>query len=227
MLGYYERALSPVGAGVLVLAALVIAGWWSARRNPEHMPAVIWTVVGAAGAFGLNQVAVRALAQARPYNVLRGVEVLVPRTAGYALPSGHAVVAGAVLCGLLLARRWRLALVALLAALLLLFAAVYVGAAYPSDVGGGAVAGVLVVLFLWPVASWLLLPVVAAIGASPLAGMVVASGSLKRPVRRPAKQLVVQRHSQKTLDAKAVDALRAASEAARNATLGPGAGKGR
>jgi membrane-associated phospholipid phosphatase len=87
-------------------------------------------------------------------------------------------VAGAVVCGLVLARCWRLALVALLAGLLLLFSGVYVGAAYPSQVGGGAAAGLLVVLVLWPLASRLLLPVVAAIGLSPFAIVVVARGSL-------------------------------------------------
>ena len=75
-------------------------------------------------------------------------------------------MAGAVVCGLLLARCWRLALVALLAGLLLLFSEVYVGAAYPSQVGVGAAAGLLVCWSLWPVASRLLLPVVAAIGSS-------------------------------------------------------------
>jgi len=226
MAGYYERVLSPVGAGILVLALLLIAGWWSSRSHPEDMPAIIWSALGALATYGVNQVAAKALVQARPYNVIKGVEVLVPRASSYGLPSGHAVVAGAVVCGLLLARCWRLALVALLAGLLLLFSEVYVGAAYPSQVGGGAAAGLLAVLFLWPVASRLLLPLVAAIGSSPFAIVVVSSGSLKRPPKRPAKQLVVQRHTQRMPDAKAMDALRAASEAARNSTMGQGAGKG-
>jgi membrane-associated phospholipid phosphatase len=177
--------------------------------------------------YGVNQVAAKALVQARPYNVINGVEVLVPRASSYGSPSGHAVVAGAVVCGLLLARCWRLAFLALLAGLLLLFAAVYVGAAYPSQVGGGAAAGFFVVLFLWPFASRLLLPVVATIGSSPLAVVVVASGSLKRPPKRHAKQLAVPEHTHRMPDAKAMDALRAASEAARNATMGQGAGERR
>jgi undecaprenyl-diphosphatase len=224
--GFYERVLSPVGVGILVLALLLIAGWWSARTHPEHMPAIIWSALAALAMYGTNQVAAKAFVSARPYSVMKGVEVLVPRASSYGAPSGHAVVAGAVVCGLLLARCWRLALVALLAGLLLLFSEVYVGAAYPSQVGAGAAAGLLVVLLLWPVASRLLLPVVAAIGSSPFAIVVVASGSLKRPPRRPAKQLITQRHTQRMPDAKAMDALRAASEAARNATMGQGAGKG-
>jgi membrane-associated phospholipid phosphatase len=208
--GYYERVLSPVGVGILVLALLLIAGWWSARVHPEHMPAIIWSALAALVMYGINQVAAKTFVQARPYSVIKGVEVLVPRTSSYGSPSGHAVVAGAVVCGLVLARCWRLALVALLAGLLLVFSVVYVGAAYPSQVGVGAAAGLLVVLVLSPLASRLLLPVVAAIGS-----------------RRPAKQLAAQRQTHRMPDAKAMDALRAASEAARNATMGQGAGKGR
>ena len=224
--GYYERVLSPIGAGILVLALLVIAGWWSARSHPEHMPAIIWSALGALAMYGINQVLAKALVQARPYNAIKGVEVLVPRASSIGSPSGHAVVAGAVFCGLLLARCWRLAVVALLAGSLLLFSEVYVGTAYPSQVGVGAAAGLLVVLVLWPLASRLLLPVVAAIGSSPFAIVVVSSGSLKRPPRRPAKQLAAPVHTGRMPDAKAMDALRAASEAARNATMGQGAGKG-
>jgi undecaprenyl-diphosphatase len=224
--GYYERVLSPVGAGILVLALLLIAGWWSTRTHPEHMPAIIWSGLGAFALYGVNQVVAKSLVQARPYNVIKGVEVLVPRASSYGTPSGHAVVAGAVVCGLLLARCWRLALVALLAGLLLLFSEVYVGAAYPSQVGVGAAAGLMVVLVLWPFASRLLLPVVAAIGSSPFAIVVVSSGSLKRPPRRPGKQLAAPVHAGRMPDAKAMDALRAASEAARNSTMGQGAGKG-
>ena len=160
MTGYYDRLVVPVGAGLLFLALLVVVGWWSARRQPEHMAAVIWACLGALAVLGLNQVLVRLLARPRPYNVLSGVEVLVPRVHGYGTPSAHAAIAGAVVCGLMLARRWRLAGLAFLAALLLGFADVYVGADYPSAVAGGAIFGALVVLLLWPLVSWLLVAVV-------------------------------------------------------------------
>ena len=118
MTAYYQRLLAPVGAGLLFLALLVVVGWWSARRHPEHEAAVIWTVLGALAALGLSQALARAVARPRPYQVLKGIEVLVPRVSGYGLPSGRAAVAGAVVCGLLLAGRWRLALVASLGGLL-------------------------------------------------------------------------------------------------------------
>ena len=102
MTGYYDRLVVPIGAGLLFLALLVVVGWWSARRQPEHMAAVIWACLGALAVLGLNQVLVRLLARLRPYNVLSGVEVLVPRVHGYGTPSAHAAMAGAVVCGLML-----------------------------------------------------------------------------------------------------------------------------
>jgi len=212
MTAYYERVLSPVGAGLLVLAVVVVVGWWSARRHPEHEAAVIWTALGALLAFGLGQVLAQALARPRPYQVLKGVEVLVPRVAGYGLPSARAAVAGAVVCGLLLAGRWRLAVVALLGGLLLLFAGVYVGVDYPSAVAGGAVFGAVVVLVLWPLVSWLLSALVAWVGTSPFGRLFAVRGAL----RRSTTQWPVDTSSHRMPDAKAMEALRAASEAARD-----------
>jgi membrane-associated phospholipid phosphatase len=218
MTAYYERLVSPVGVALLFLAFIVVVGWWSARREPEHEAAVIWTVLGALLALALSQPLARALARPRPYQVLKGVEVLVPRVAGYGLPSGRAAVAGAVVCGLLLAGRWRLALVALLAGLLSLFSGVYVGVDYPSAVASGAVFGAVVVLVLWPLVSWLLSAVVAWVGTSPFGRLFAVKGSLRRltaqsPLERPATRMP---------DAKAIEALRTASEAARNGGYSPG-----
>lgn len=212
MTAYYRRLPAPVGVGLLLLALIVVVAWWSARRQPEHEAAVIWTVLGALVALALSQALAQALGRQRPYQVLKGVEVLVPRVAGYGLPDGRAAVAGAVVCGLLLAGRWRLALVALLAGLLLLFAGVYVGLDYPSAVAGGAVFGAVVVLVLWPLVSWALTAVVAWVGTSPFGRVFAVRGSLKRS----ATPWTTERSSPRMPDAKAMEALRAASEAARN-----------
>ena len=215
MTAYVERALAPVGAGLLVLAALVLAAWLSARRAPEHMAAVVWCAVGAMVALGLAQVLVQLLARLRPYEVLRHVEVLIPRgpAHSYALPNSHAAIAGAVVCGLVLARRWRLTIVALVATLLLLFASVYVGANYPSDVVAGAGLGAVVEIALWPLGSWVLGPVVASLAGGPFE-WVVASNA---PAHQPSRQLVINPRAPKLPDARAMDALRVATEAARRA----------
>jgi undecaprenyl-diphosphatase len=214
MTAYVERLVAPVGAGLLVLAALVLAGWWSARRDPERVAAVVWSAVGAVVALGLSQVLLPVLARPRPYQVLRHVLVLVPRAASghaYALPNGHAAVAGAVVLGLLIGRRWRLAGLALLATALLLFGGVYVGADYPSDVAAGVALGAVVALVLWPVGSWLLSPVVASISEGPFAFLV----SSRAPVRGPARPLSTPGPAARLPNARAMEALRAASEAAR------------
>jgi membrane-associated phospholipid phosphatase len=219
MTAFYERILSPVGAGLLFLALLVVVGWWSARRHPEHEAAVVWTVLGALVALGLSQVLAQIVARPRPYQALKDVEVLVPRVSGYGLPGGRAAVVGAVVCGLLLAGLWRLALVALVSGFLLLFAGVYVGVDYPSGAAGGAVFGAVVVLVLWPLVSWLLSAVVAWVGTSPFRRVFAVKGAMNRPVNEWA----LERPSHRLPDAKAMDALRAASEAARN----PGHKQGR
>ena len=215
MTAYYERLASPVGAGLLVLVLLVGAAWWSARRQPQRMAAVMWTALAALAAFGLSEALAQVLADRRPYAAIKGAEVLLNRATGYAFPSARAGLAGAVVGGLLMARRWRLAGLAALAALLLALAGVYVGVDYPSDVGAGLALGVVLAIALWPLSAWLLVPVVARLGAGPLGRLVAARGSerpaarfeLERPVRLP--------------DAKAMEALRAASEAARHAIYTP------
>jgi len=134
--------------GLLALALLTVLGWWLARSRPEA-PATVAAVVWAGGAvviaLGLNQIVSHAVAEARPYAVLPGVEVLVAKAHDFSFPSDHATMAGAFIVGLFLFDR-RYGLVALLLGLLLGFSRVYVGAHYPGDVVagfllGGAVAG--------------------------------------------------------------------------------------
>lgn len=218
MTAYYQRLPHPVGVGLVLLGLIVVLGWWSARRHGGRQVAVVWTGLGALLAFGLSQLLASGLARPRPYQVLKGVEVLVPRIAGYGLPSGRAAIVGAAVAGLLLAARWRLAVLAALAGLLLLFSAIYVGVDYPSAVAAGAVFGAVVVLVLWPVASWLLAVVAGRLGAGRLARLAPARSSPRRPVVPYA----VQTTSQRLPNARAMEALRAASEAARNGNYAPG-----
>jgi undecaprenyl-diphosphatase len=178
------------------------------------MAGALWAAVAAAVALGGSEVFLQALAQRRPYAVVHGAEVLVRRTSGYALPSVRGSVAGAIVGGLAVARRWRLAALAVVATLALLFSGVYVGAEYPLDVAAGGALGIVVAVGLWPLGSWVLVPLVAGLGAGPLNRLVAARGAaerssahidLDRPARLP--------------NARAMEALRAASEAARHATF--------
>jgi hypothetical protein len=76
------------------------------------------------------------------------VLLLVPRSNDFSFPSGHSVVAGAIVLGLLLCRARLVAVAATAAGLLLAFADVYVGAEYPVDAIGGLLLGALVVTAL-------------------------------------------------------------------------------
>lgn len=212
MAAYFQRAAYPLGAGVLVMAFLLLVAWWRCRRSTDHMAAVIWAVLGAAASYGLALVLDKALAQARPYSSLRHVEVLVVRAHTYGFPDARAAVCGAVVCGLVLARRWALLALALMAGLLTCFAGVYVGAIYPSDAAGGAVFGAAVVLVLWPLASRVFGSVVGGLAGSALSPLVES----RRPSTGPRTPVAPVSSPVRLPNARAMEALRAASEAARS-----------
>jgi undecaprenyl-diphosphatase len=213
MAAYAEKGLSPVGVGLLVLAVLLLGGWLVARHRPEGVTGALWGGLGALVALGAQQLVAPALDEARPYRVLRHVELLVPAS-GAPLPDARTAMAGAVVTGLYLARRHGLASIALVAALLLAFARVYVGADYPADVAAGLGFGVAVELVLWPLGGWLLGRLVEGLAAGPL-GVVVAAGN---GAPKPSRRVPALRLSQVGApNARVIDALKTASEAARNA----------
>jgi undecaprenyl-diphosphatase len=128
--------------GVGVFAALLLASWWLARRDGDlrRTTAALWAPFGALLALWVNQFLVAAVAEPRPYTALPHSLVLVSRSTDYGFPSDHAVMAGAVAAGVLLAHR-RLGLVALALAVLMALTRVYVGAHFPLDVVAGLVVG--------------------------------------------------------------------------------------
>ena len=133
--------------GVVLFAGMLLVGWWWARRDPDphKVAAALWAPVGVLVAVGLNQPLVNHFREARPYTVFPHALVLVARSHDYSFPSDHAVMAGAVAAGLLVAHR-RLGAVAVLAALLMACARVYVGAHFPLDVVIGLLFGAGVTL---------------------------------------------------------------------------------
>ncbi len=133
--------------GISVLAALLAVGWWLARRqaDPRSMAALAWAALGTLAAIAVNQPIVNAVAERRPYETIPHALVLVARSADYGFPSDHATMAGAVATGLCYVNR-RLGITAWVAALLLGFARVYVGAHYPHDVAAGLALGATVVV---------------------------------------------------------------------------------
>lgn len=209
---YFQRVPGPVGLGLIFLAALIVLGWWSARRDPGALPAVAWAALGGAAAYFLSLLAARALAQSRPYHTLTHVEVLVRPITRYGFPDSRVAVAGAVVCGLALAKRWVLLVVSVVGGGLLAFAGVYVGVDYPSDVVGGAVFGAVVYLLAWPLMSRSLAVIFGRLAGGPLGGLVRVKGGGrprdKRAVGRPFRE-------PRMPTARAMEALRAATEASR------------
>jgi undecaprenyl-diphosphatase len=144
MIGYAEYA-------IVVFAALLLAGWWIARRSGDLnlLVAAVWAPLGALAAVAINQPIVAAVHGPRPYAVLPDILVLVQRGSDPSFPSDYAVLAGAIAAGLWLVSD-RLGPVALLAAAVMAFAGVYIGALYPRDVLAGlAVGNTVSVIGLW------------------------------------------------------------------------------
>jgi undecaprenyl-diphosphatase len=133
--------------GVVLFAALLVWSWWIARGRCDLgvMAAALWAPAGMLIAVGLNQPLGNWIHEPRPYTSLRHVEVLVARSSDFSFPSDHAVMAGAVAAGVWVVSR-RLGLLSAVAALLMGFTRVYVGAHYPGDVILGLLFGAAVTL---------------------------------------------------------------------------------
>ncbi|MVU78050.1 phosphatase PAP2 family protein [Nocardia sp. ET3-3] len=161
--------------GVVLFAALLLAGWWIARRdaNPVRMAAALWAPLGMLIALAVNQPIAAAVDETRPCNALHDIVVLHCNTdAGF--PSDHAVMAGAVTAGTWLVHR-RLGALAALAALVMVFARVYIGAHYPQDVLAGLVLGAAVSLVGYLLARPLLRWLLRVLARSPWRILVTAS----------------------------------------------------
>lgn len=160
------------GDGVVLFAALLLAGWWLARGGaPRRMAAALWAPAAALLALALNQPIVNGVREPRPYTTHPHILVLANRSTDYSFPSDHAVLAGAVAAGLWLVSR-RLGAVATVAALLMAFARVYVAAHYPHDVLAGLALGAAVALIGWLLLGRLLTRLVERLAGTPLRPML-------------------------------------------------------
>jgi undecaprenyl-diphosphatase len=174
------------GYGVVLFAALLLLSWLSARRDGDlgRVAAALWAPAGALIALGLNQFLVSSVAEARPYTVMPHSLVLVARSADYSFPSDHAVMAGAVAAGVLIANR-RLGVVAAALAVLMALTRVYVGAHFPLDVVVGLAVGILIALASYAALRRLLTRLVVLLSRTPLRMLVTAHPAEVAPRVRP------------------------------------------
>ena len=131
--------------GIVVFVALLLAGWWIARRRCDLtvLAPAVWAPLGVLAAVAINQPIVAVFAEPRPYAMLPHILVLAHRSSDPSFPSDHAMFAGAAAAGLWLVNRW-LGTLAVLAAVAMAFARVYIGAHYTHDVLVGLGLGVTV-----------------------------------------------------------------------------------
>lgn len=162
--------------GVGMFAALLLLSWWLVRRDGDlrRVTAALWAPIGALLALGVNQFLVAAVAEPRPYTVLPHALVLGSRSSDYSFPSDHAVMAGAVAAGVLLAHR-RLGMVTAGLALAMAFTRVYIGAHFPLDVAAGLLVGAVVAVGSYLVARPLVLWLVELLARTPVRALLTAS----------------------------------------------------
>jgi membrane-associated phospholipid phosphatase len=128
--------------GIVLFAVLLLVGYLMARQRDDMrgVAGAVWAGAAALVALGIGQLIGNLVDRARPYETLANVHVLIDRTTDFSFPSDHATTVGAVAVGLLFVDR-RLGVVAAVAAVLMAFTRVYVGAHYPLDVLAGLALG--------------------------------------------------------------------------------------
>jgi membrane-associated phospholipid phosphatase len=135
MIGYADY-------GIVVFAALLLAGWWIARRRADLtlLVAAVWAPLGVLAAVAINQPIVAAVHAPRPYGVLPDIVVLAHRGTDGSFPSDYAVLARALAAGLWLVDR-TLGTVVVIAAAVMAVTRVYIAAEYIHDVLAGLIIG--------------------------------------------------------------------------------------
>lgn len=137
--------------GIAIFALLLAAGLWVARQrdDPQAMAAALWAPIGMLLALAINQPIADAVGEVRPCTAVTHILVLARCANDFSFPSDHAVMAGAVAAGLVVVASARLIWLAVLAALLMAFARVYVAVHYPHDVIAGLLVGAVISVVGW------------------------------------------------------------------------------
>ena len=162
--------------GLVVFAALMVVGWWRARRvgtaAAAQALAVPVIVVLAYGVDALLKQVVREESLCRSLHI-RKLEAC-PAPGDWSFPSNHAAIAVAAAVALLFVSR-RLGAIATVAACVMAVSRVWVGAHYPHDVAAGVLVGAMVAMFGMQLLRRFPDALVRRITATPLRPLVLAS----------------------------------------------------
>lgn len=134
--------------GVPVIVALVALQWWRRDDRPRVRHVLVAAGLSFLLGLGFNQLVLLFVHRIRPYDA--GVShLLIPPSADWSLPSDHATATMAVAAAFLLHRMPRAGAAFLAAALVMMFARVYVGIHFAGDVLAGALTGIVASFIVW------------------------------------------------------------------------------
>ena len=133
--------------GLGLFALLMVAGWWRARSagSPTAMATALAVPVAVVAAYVANDLVKSVFDEVRPCQVITAPATIqpCPGVGDWSFPSNHSAIAAASAAALWLLDR-RLGAIAALAALVMGFARIWVGAHYPHDVLVGLALGAAV-----------------------------------------------------------------------------------
>ena len=93
------------------------------------------------GLFG-NLILKNVIARTRPYDIVEGIELLVPALSDFSFPSGHTLVVFEVATVLLKREKRAIGIVAMVLAVIVAFSRLYLYVHYPTDVIVGVILGI-------------------------------------------------------------------------------------
>ncbi|GAA4063006.1 MULTISPECIES: phosphatase PAP2 family protein [Actinomadura] len=165
-------------AGLLVFAALFVAGWWRARGGDARaMGLALLAPVAVVAAYLVSEVSKSALQEERPCRAVAGAMNIVacPAPGDWSFPSNHATIAAASAAVIVVAWRAMAWLVLPLAAVMA-FSRVFVGVHYPHDVAAGFVLGVVAAPLVAVVLVRLVAPLVVALRGVAAGAVLLGTG---------------------------------------------------